>query len=210
MLKLSKMVTMLGGISLFTIAFWWIFYISAQPGFINLVQSIAYKFSPPSVSTDVVMPATQRALQYATDRSPAIQDIFFTRAELSHLLDVSAIFQPIRFTLGILTIFSFAWLFYVLSKYKSLSREMFTFARNLFFGLAILAVLALILFAPFFITFHEVLFPAGNWAFPDGSLLIEIFPEIFWKLMLGWYLLGFICTALIYHLTHETWYSIHS
>jgi uncharacterized membrane protein len=32
----------------------------------------------------------------------------------------------------------------------------------------------------FFITFHHLLFPQGNWTFPQSSSLIRLFPEIFW------------------------------
>jgi len=36
-------------------------------------------------------------------------------------------------------------------------------------------------FNSFFITFHEIFFPAGNWQFPSGDHMITLFPDGFWS-----------------------------
>jgi Protein of unknown function (DUF1461) len=53
---------------------------------------------------------------------------------------------------------------------------------------ALIAVMAVapicaIFFTSFFILFHQVLFPQGNWSFPADSVLIQLYPEPFWVKM---------------------------
>jgi integral membrane protein (TIGR01906 family) len=56
----------------------------------------------------------------------------------------------------------------------------------------------------FFTTFHLILFPQGNWAFPAESTLIQLFPEQFWQALAASYILivGIICVA-VYFLQHS-------
>ena len=46
--------------------------------------------------------------------------------------------------------------------------------------LASLILFLLLSWRTFFVTFHEVLFPAGGWTFDLTSMLIRIFPDRFW------------------------------
>ncbi len=46
--------------------------------------------------------------------------------------------------------------------------------------LAAISLFVLLSWRTFFITFHEVLFPAGGWTFDWTSTLIRIFPDRFW------------------------------
>ncbi|MGE5601404.1 MAG: DUF1461 domain-containing protein [Nitrososphaerales archaeon] len=46
--------------------------------------------------------------------------------------------------------------------------------------LAGLILFLLLAWRTFFVTFHEVLFPAGGWTFDFTSMLIRIFPDRFW------------------------------
>lgn len=165
-----------------------------------MVQSLAWRFDPPTMSRDAAAGATLRALEYAKQGSTQTEDIFFTKSEVGHLLDVTKIYQPLRLALGVGALAGFSWLILVLHRYKKLSPHFFLVARNLQIMLASISVAGLALFPRFFVAFHLVLFPQGNWAFPGNSVLIQIFPESFWKLMLTAFVLGVGAFALLYHL----------
>ena len=47
--------------------------------------------------------------------------------------------------------------------------------------LCLLGISAITSFDSFFITFHEVFFPQGNWQFPFGDHMITLFPDGFWS-----------------------------
>ncbi|MEO6349712.1 MAG: DUF1461 domain-containing protein, partial [Candidatus Limnocylindrales bacterium] len=49
-------------------------------------------------------------------------------------------------------------------------------------GLVVLGVFAALAFGVAFELFHRLLFPGGNWSFPEGSLLITLYPYGFWQL----------------------------
>ena len=44
-----------------------------------------------------------------------------------------------------------------------------------------LGIFVLTSFNSFFITFHEIFFPEGNWQFPPGDHMITLFPDGFWS-----------------------------
>jgi integral membrane protein (TIGR01906 family) len=53
--------------------------------------------------------------------------------------------------------------------------------------LPIVIVCILLIFNQFFLFFHQVFFPQGNWSFSESSILIQLYPEEFWV----------TCTAII-------------
>lgn len=105
---------------------------------------------------------------------------FFTSDEISHLYDVRILIQKFLITLYacIVLFLIFAFLIIqksVLSYLKNIS--------NIFIGsscIVILLILLLYFFSSNFIfifeRFHHLFFPQGNWAFPEGSLLITLLP----------------------------------
>ena len=44
-----------------------------------------------------------------------------------------------------------------------------------------LGIFVLTSFNSFFIRFHEIFFPEGNWQFPSGDHMITLFPDGFWS-----------------------------
>lgn len=186
-------------VSLCILALWWIFFIAWQPGFVMAVERVAYRFEPPSLSSEVVVNATVRAIEYATKGTPNQADIFFTQAEVSHLQDVANIYKRIRMSTGILATASCVALLLFLQR-GAFHAGAFHLARNILVCLVLLLALALFVFPFFFLLFHEVAFPQGNWAFPENSILIQLFPETFWKLSLGWLFIGTGIFALFYHI----------
>lgn len=50
----------------------------------------------------------------------------------------------------------------------------------------VLGVVSLVAFSALFTLFHQVFFPAGNWAFdPDTQRLVQLYPFSFWQIAAG-------------------------
>lgn len=107
----------------------------------------------------------------------------FTSNEISHLVDVKQYITLTRifFILAFTTIIS--TLLHCLHHRDHLP-VILTFMRHAALAaIGLVSSLALIIgfmWNRFFITFHHLLFPQGNWTFPQASSLIRLFPEIFW------------------------------
>ncbi len=105
---------------------------------------------------------------------------FFTNDEINHLYDVRTLIQKILMLLEISMVFFFIFLVLLIQK------NIFLFLRNIslififsscfvFFLITLLYFLSSN-FISIFERFHLIFFPQGNWAFPEGSLLITLLP----------------------------------
>ena len=109
----------------------------------------------------------------------------YTPLEVDHLVDVKIRFDVVR----IVAIASFILL--LVQAFVIMPME---FAKKVYsssvvglFVVTATGVMLLISWNWFFVTFHEVLFPAGNWRFSETSGLIQLFPEVFWfRFGLAW------------------------
>lgn len=105
---------------------------------------------------------------------------FFTDDEINHLYDVRTLIQKIFLFLNT-SIILFAFFIVLL-----LQKEILIILKNIslifIFSSCIVFFLIIILyfisnnFIFAFEKFHELFFPQGNWAFPEGSLLITLLP----------------------------------
>ncbi|HSW90297.1 MAG TPA: DUF1461 domain-containing protein [Patescibacteria group bacterium] len=180
-------------LSLVLISFWWTFVIIWQPGVVHFVARLTY---PDTAASQV---ARERAIQYSQLGSSGRNDIFFTANELAHLDDVSKIYKPLSFVLNFATILSWGILLLAVHQKNNL-RVSLNLASKILAGIVGLGLISVLLFTNSFVLFHEVLFPAGNWAFPASSYLIAIFPEIFWRLELVVIVLLLSAFSLVYRL----------
>lgn len=128
----------------------------------------------------------------AAQASQVISSIYqagFTPAEISHLEDVSRLIICSRYFF----IFSLLVLTAVSLYYKKNLPHFFRYLNNSAFivlGFILSLFLYLLLnWSSAFSVFHQILFPQGNWAFPADSLLITLFPEIFWQSIFAAYFL---------------------
>lgn len=192
-------------LSLVGIAIWWIFMVIWQPFLIHRVQSLAYTFSPPGVEGDVVVEGTQRALLIATRGTSSQNDVFFTVDEVNHLNDVAAIYQTARVLLAVIAFSSLLFLLFEISRMK-VTRDDFHLASRILGILIVTVIGSLVLFPFFFVTFHKTLFPGGNWAFPSDALLIQLFPEDFWKIMMMAIIAGLAFFAYLYKTVSDRLY----
>lgn len=121
----------------------------------------------------------------------------YSRAEITHLIDVRNLFR-------LLVLFAFISGLGLLIHLRSMTvRQRYIHIRWVFVrltGLGLgLAGLMLFWWDAFFVSFHRLLFPMGNWTFEANSGLITLFPERFWiriaeawlVMTLGWLLLFF-------------------
>ena len=112
---------------------------------------------------------------------------YFDENERSHLKDVKFVISGINFiyySSAIFFIIVFVILYLLSKKDKSgfidhLSKIiLYSSIASLAF-LIILFVWTVFSFETLFYLMHAILFPQGNWIFPQGSLLITLFPEQF-------------------------------
>ena len=114
---------------------------------------------------------------------PDSDELLFTPNEVSHMFDVKVRTNLIRRLGIVLAIIVVGGVTYLL-RWQPTERTAYISIRN--GGIATIAILAFfgvaigLFWEWFFTTFHEVLFPAGNWAFPYSSSLIRLFPDEFW------------------------------
>ena len=103
----------------------------------------------------------------------------FTESEISHLVDVNRLLTWMKaiWTITGLSLIMMGKERFLLSAQKSLKLGVML--------AGIVALFALIRWEAFFIGFHKLFFPQGNWAFPPDSNLLMIYPEYFWQRMAG-------------------------
>lgn len=183
-IRYNRIMKILVTISLIVLPLWWTFLVIWQPAFVHVVAQNA-------------SPAIDRALEYATVGTNQTEDIYFTRDEISHLVDVSRLYGPISVALNLLAVGAWATLIIAIARKQKLQASLKR-ASVIFTGLLISLSICLVFFSYFFEKFHQVLFPQGNWIFPADSMLITVFPETFWQLMLAIILSHIALFAIIY------------
>jgi len=129
------------------------------------------------------------------DGRPAFDD-----DAVAHLADVASILSLAR-TLTALSAAGLAvWLSWSLARRRSAQIKS-SFSTGAVITVAIVALAALLAFSDFdrfFSGFHGLLFQAGTWTFPEGTLLIQLFGERFWVAMAGlWGLLGIVGAGVL-------------
>ena len=103
----------------------------------------------------------------------------FTENEVSHLGDVNQLLYGVKILWLLLSIALF-------SMRMNLSEETIWISVKVgILTTAVIGLTAIVGWESFFVLFHKVFFPQGNWAFPWDSNLLMIFPEIFWQRMAG-------------------------
>ncbi len=118
---------------------------------------------------------------------------FFTADEISHLYDVRVLIQKF------LIIFYISIILFLVLVFLIIQRNLLPNLKNIAFififssCIVIFLILLLYFFSSNFIfifdRFHHLFFPQGNWAFPEGSLLITLLPlnffyEFFIKMLM--------------------------
>lgn len=169
-------------LALVLIPLWWMFHLLWNPTIIDGIATLTYRLESPSSSLTTIAQARNRALTIATRGTSDDRDVIFTANEVSHLDDVSKLYTPISRVLNFLSACAWILLLAALLKQQSIVQSLKQAAMT--YGVLVgLLIVCSFFFQWFFTQFHASLFPQGNWQFPDDSLLIQTFPETFWKLI---------------------------
>ena len=124
--------------------------------------------------------------------------------EIAHLRDVRAVFVA-TWTAGIVAacvaFVMFAWQWRK-GWHRAQRRALLITGGICVGGPLVLGVIIVAAFTAVFDLFHRVLFEAGTWTFPTSTLLIQTFPEPFWRyialvwagliVICGWALFGLV------------------
>ncbi|MDY0340221.1 MAG: DUF1461 domain-containing protein [Coriobacteriia bacterium] len=125
----------------------------------------------------------------------------FDDAAVEHLVDVRDVMVPARwFTLGLLAVVA-AW---VWSRWgipggrHTIARACTTASAIMFGGAVVALAVGVMDFEGLFAWFHSIFFADGTWVFPNGALLIRLFPLPFWIAAgASWGVLVFVCAVTL-------------
>jgi len=129
------------------------------------------------------------------------QSSFFTTDEIAHLYDVRILIQKFLITLYVSTVLFAVFIILLIRKnvfffIKQVS-DIFLFSSCIVIFLILLLYFLSSNFIFIFDRFHHIFFPQGNWAFPEGSLLIALLPlnffyDFFIKMLITSLIISFI------------------
>jgi integral membrane protein (TIGR01906 family) len=138
---------------------------------------------------------------------------FLSPTEFSHMIDVKRLFDiafitylvSLGIVIGTVAVFLYGKLWERFD--ELLSRSLRATGWALLALCFVLGLAALLNFDKFWILFHLILFPQGNWGFASDSVLIQLYPSQFFErftLYLGLLVLSFaiVALALSYFLDH--------
>lgn len=109
----------------------------------------------------------------------SVQKMCFTSNEIEHLKDVSVMIENILEVASITGI-----IILMMVAFGKNLRGIVASASKTGIGLVLVLVISAYFYWDiFFVTFHQIFFPQGNWMFSINSLLIRLFPERFWTTM---------------------------
>lgn len=155
---------------------------------------------------ETAMHRVRDLLLYLALRHPLPGDGFYSPLEITHLADVQSIFQLLYLACGLSLL-----LLLLALPFLRRARKVTGTVRS-----ACLATLALLLllsstalttgFDAFFITFHELAFRNDFWLLPEGSRLIQLFPESYFMncffICLGGSAIASCCLLLLSYRRH--------
>jgi hypothetical protein len=102
--------------------------------------------------------------------------------EVSHLEDVKSLMSRLFVLFYVVAAASAVLLVYIFVKKRKDFVNTLLYSSLSVFALSILLCLLSVDFSPFFTVFHKIFFPGGNWAFPEGTKLITLFSQEFFRL----------------------------
>ncbi len=126
---------------------------------------------------------TQTLVLYYQDKTKALEAPYLQPEEISHLQDVKKLFMSLAVIIGGIAVV-WALLFVILCFRLGFGAILFFSEVYRLTALFMAGFVAFIFIASFFFessfeVFHKLLFPQGNFSFPESSLLIQIYSSQF-------------------------------
>lgn len=121
----------------------------------------------------------QETIRFLNDRSAL--KLPYTQKELAHLDDVKKLIQRTDYLIYFSLLVSTLILTYYKRKKDYISKLLKIGGITIIAAVIIMAIVLVFKFNAAFTVFHFFLFPQGNWLFPADSLLIQIFPLVFFQ-----------------------------
>lgn len=152
-------------------------FILSQFPVVKLVQSLSHDSQFNFFDSKTLEQITVQSYDLTIHGTKIEDQTLLTTDEQKHLTDVFYLLEK----LYIFFLCIFVLNVILLMKNGNINKTLiFTRVRNLLFFVLLCLILAAIFFDQFFLIFHSVVFPGGNWSFPIESALIQAFPPNFW------------------------------
>lgn len=146
-------------------------------------------FEMRGISRQQVNLYSEKIILFLTDKGE-LPAGFFNSDEESHMMDVRHLFLAVNYAFIAAIALSAASIALLLGLFKRRGaiKTALCFSRMaicviIFIGIVGVLMIFQTNFERIFIGFHEIFFPEGNWAFPEGSTIITLFPEAFFRQM---------------------------
>ncbi len=155
-----------------------------------IVQTVLNTKNIETLGSDQLTDLTIQTLNFLTNRGQLPE--IFSENEIDHMSDVAQLVRKGFYTLVL--VFIILLIIYIFFKFLG-SPEVFysLFRGGAVFSMIFLFILALLILIDFtvnFLYFHNIFFPQGNFIFPANSLLVQIFPERFFKEIIIYIFMG--------------------
>ncbi|GEM_PF-2078316 len=155
-----------------------------------IVQTVLNTKNIETLGSDQLTDLTIQTLNFLTNRGQLPE--IFSENEIDHMNDVAQLVRKGFYTL--ILVFIILLILYIFFKFLG-SPEVFyrLFRGGAVFSMIFLFILALLILIDFtvnFLYFHNIFFPQGNFIFPANSLLVQIFPERFFKELIIYIFMG--------------------
>ena len=163
--------------------------------------------SPVSKNKDAQANKKRPALK---TQAPAVEEnpsLYLTPDAVSHLDDVHRLTQGGLIVACILASLGGACLIYIARRRGRYAVATLMKVSSLVCLLGLIALVGWCVFGfdAAFTLFHHIAFPWGNWSFPIDSLLICMFPPLFWLCMGGLWAAATAIVALLFALLGKIW-----
>lgn len=155
-----------------------------QFSLVKFIQNIAFNFDPSIYDSKTILNITKQSYQLAIYGKEIGNQTRLTSLEIEHLKDVYK--NVSNFKTFFLNLIVVNLLFLLILKNKSY-KLLFTRVNKILYMFIIVIIIALIFFNNFFIYFHNIFFPQGNWEFVYESALIQAYPFSFWIIWFGFW-----------------------
>ena len=139
----------------------------------------------PEDATALVLAVRAFVVSESADPLPATHDgrAAFDERSVDHLLDVRGVLSGTRAAAGVSAFALAVWIVWSGSRRRlaQAARAVEAGGWTVLAGVAGSGLFALVWFDRAFDLAHGFLFASGTWMFPAGSLLVQLFPEPFWR-----------------------------